>query len=60
MTSGKTTAIRAILRERIEREEVGPQAHGSGPRDEEDYEGRRASAEPDVGDALLQSQSCAS
>ena len=60
MTSGKTKTLRARLRKNIEREEVGQQAHECGPRDEDGYEGRRASAEPDVWDALLQGQSYAS
>ena len=60
MTSGKTTAIRARLRKRIERGSGTASTRIGGPSDDHGYESRRASAKPDVRDALLQSQSRAS
>ena len=53
-------AIKARERKRIETGSGTASTRISGLRDDQGYEGRRASAEPDVWDALLQSQSYAS
>ena len=53
-------AIKARERKRIETGSGTASTRISGQRDDHGYEGRRASAEPDAWDALIQSQSCAS
>ena len=60
MTRGKTTAIKARERKRIETGSGTASTRISGPRDDQGYKGRWSSAEADPWDALLQSQSCAS
>ena len=53
-------AIKVRERNRIERGSGTASTRTGGPRGDQGYESRRASAEPDVWDALLQSQSYAS
>ena len=53
-------AIKVRKRKRIETGSGTASTRISGPRDDQGYEGRRASTEPDGRDALIQSQSCAS